>query len=167
MSLAKIARRMTLRGIVLIIILFVVTINAAHASDPGRWVYDLFRSSVHVEYYSDDGSGIAVGPEGETIEFCVKGEPCDVSIRTHHRRTHLHPPQLYMPAISTDIPTITVTRRRPLANHYSSYRISWETRGCGLFRVPWTWFPWPPYAAPTGTVGAALPAGAGAPAPLP
>ena len=102
MSLANIARRMTLRGIVLIIILFVVTINAAHASDPGRWVYDLFRSSVHVEYYTDDGSGIAVGPEGETIEFCVKGEPCDIPDPVIEEQK----PQAYLPVI-------TVHRRRP------------------------------------------------------
>ena len=93
MSLAKIAGRMTLRGIVLIIILLVVSINAVHAAnDPGRWVYDLFRHDVNVTLNSD-GSGFAVGPEGETIRFCVLGEACDT------------------------IPTITVTRRRPLTNH--------------------------------------------------
>ena len=119
MSLAKIAGRMTLRGIVLIIILFVVTINAAHAAnDPGRWVYDLFRSSVHVQYLDDDGSGIAVGPEGETIEFCVRGEPCDVQPEpTIGTPISTASSCLYMPAVSTDIPTITVTRRRPLTNH--------------------------------------------------
>lgn len=113
---------MTLRGIVLIIILFVVTINAAHASDPGRWVYDLFRSSVHVQYLDDDGSGIAIGPEGETVEFCVRGEPCDVQPEP----TVAAPActsTTYMPIISTDstsstngtdLPTITVTRRRPI-----------------------------------------------------
>jgi len=116
MSLAKIAGRMTLRGIVLIIILFVVTINAAHAAnDPGRWVYDLFRSSVHVEYYDDDGSGIAVGPEDETIEFCVRGEPCDVQPDfTIGAPISTTSGSLYMPTISTDIPTVTVTRRRPI-----------------------------------------------------
>ena len=92
MSLAKIAGRMTLRGIVLIIILLVVSINAVHASDPCRWVYDLFRHSVGVTLNAD-GSGFAVGPEGETIRFCVVGEACDT------------------------VPTITVTRRRPLTNH--------------------------------------------------
>ena len=111
MSLAKIAGRMTLRGIVLIIILLVVSINAVHASDPGRWVYDLFRSSVHVEYYDDDGSGIAIGAEGETIEFCVRGAPCDVQPEFTISSS------LYMPTISTDIPTVTVHRRRPLTNH--------------------------------------------------
>ena len=91
MSLAKIAGRMTLRGVVLIVILLVVMINGAHAqdSDPGRWVYDLFRHSVGVTL-NDDGSGFAVGPEGEMIHFCVDGAPCD------------------------DVPTIVVTRRRPI-----------------------------------------------------
>ena len=92
MSLAKIAGRMTLRGVVLIVILLVVSINAVHASDPGRWVYDLFRHDVNVTLNSD-GSGFAVGPEGETIRFCVVGEACDT------------------------VPTIVVTRRRPLTNH--------------------------------------------------
>ena len=118
MSLAKIAGRMTLRGIVLIIILLVVSINAVHASDPGRWVYDLFRSSVHVEYYDDDGSGIAIGPEGETIEFCVRSEPCDVQPElTMGAPISTTSISLYMPTVSTNIPTITVTRRRPLTNH--------------------------------------------------
>lgn len=67
---------MTLRSIVLIIILLVVTINGAHASDPGRWIPDLFRHTVTVTLYPD-GSGTAVGPEGETIIFCVQDEQCD------------------------------------------------------------------------------------------
>ncbi len=89
---AALARRMTLRGVILIIILFVITVNAAHASDPGRWVYDLFRHDVGVTL-NDDGSGFAVDPEGEMIRFCVVGADCD------------------------HVPTITVTRRRPLTNH--------------------------------------------------
>ncbi len=88
---AKFARRMTLRSVILIIILLVVTINGAHASDsdPGRWVYDLFRHTVGVTLNAD-GSGFAVGPEGEMIHFCVVNAECDKT------------------------PTITVTRRRPV-----------------------------------------------------
>jgi hypothetical protein len=94
---------MTLRSIIISIILVVIALNTVHAGDPGRWVFDLFRSSVAVTLY-EDGSGRAVGPEGETITFCVEAAPCDSTA-----------PELAEPAPpaagSVYLPAITAARR--------------------------------------------------------
>lgn len=76
MHLLRRVSSLTLRHIVILIILLVILLNTAQGTDNRRhWVYDLFKSSTSVQIF-EDGSGIAAGPEGETIRFCIDDKPC-------------------------------------------------------------------------------------------
>lgn len=104
---------LTIRHIVILIILLVILANTAQgaSSDPGRWVFDLFRHSTQVQLF-EDGSGVAAGPEGETIRFCVDGELCDDREQRLRADT---PHRVMLPIIQqskNSDQVITVTRRR-------------------------------------------------------